>query len=78
MSKDNLLQRSRARRALRPAVARALRREAQLSLAEMATALGVTDGTVSRWETGERRPRGVVADRYAALLRQLEADLRHG
>ena len=36
----------------------------------------VTEGTISRWETGERRPRGAAADRYAALLRQLEADLQ--
>jgi DNA-binding transcriptional regulator YiaG len=78
MSKQDLVQRSRARRALRPAVARAVRREARLSLAEIATALEVTESTVSRWETGERQPRGAVAERYVELLTRLEADLRRG
>jgi DNA-binding transcriptional regulator YiaG len=78
MRKDDLLHRSRVRRAFRPAVARAIRREAQVSLAEVADAIEVTEGAVSRWETGARRPRGAVADRYTALLRRLEVDLRNG
>jgi len=78
MGKPNLLERSRARRAFRPAVARALRREARLSMAEIGAAVNVSEGTVSRWETGLRRPRGEAAERYAALLRQLEVDLRRG
>jgi DNA-binding transcriptional regulator YiaG len=47
-------------------------------MAEVAAALNVTEGTVSRWETGARQPRGPAAERYAALLRQLAVDLRHG
>jgi DNA-binding transcriptional regulator YiaG len=78
MGKPDLVQRSRDRRALRPAVARAVRREARLSLAEIAAALDVTEGTVSRWETGERQPRGPVAGRWKKLLARIEADLRRG
>lgn len=73
-----LLQRSRLRRALRPAVARAIRREARLSMAEIAAELKVSEGTVSRWETGERQPRGARAGAYLKLLARLEAALRHG
>jgi transcriptional regulator with XRE-family HTH domain len=74
----DLLHRSRDRRAWRPAVARALRREARITLAEVADAIDVSEATISRWETGVRRPRGVHADRYVALLTRLEDDLRRG
>lgn len=48
--------------------ARELRQRAQLSLPEAAAACGVSHVCVSRWERGERRPRGPGALRYAALL----------
>jgi len=75
MTSKNVLQRSRARRRLRPGLARAIRLEARVTLAEISDALDVTEATVSRWERGTRSPRGPVAERYAALLSRLEAEL---
>ena len=51
--------------------ARRIRRAAGLSLAEVANELGVTIGTVSKWETGARSPRRAAALKYAEVLRQL-------
>lgn len=48
--------------------ARQLRLNAQLSLPEVGAACGVSHVCISRWERGERRPRGAPALRYAALL----------
>lgn len=48
--------------------ARELRLLAQLSLPEVAAACGVSHVCISRWERGERRPRGPGALRYGALL----------
>jgi DNA-binding transcriptional regulator YiaG len=53
--------------------ARRLRLRAGLSLGEVARELRVAVPTVLRWETGERRPRGRAALRYAQLLEQLAA-----
>jgi transcriptional regulator with XRE-family HTH domain len=76
---ERLLQVSRLRRQRRrvsPALGRALRLEARVTLAEVAEAIDVSVGALSRWETGKRQPRGVAAERYAALLARLEAELR--
>ena len=51
--------------------ARRLRLAANLSLGEVARELGVAVPTLLRWETGERRPRGKAALRYAGLLEKL-------
>ena len=51
--------------------ARLAREGAGLSLGETARALGVSPSTVMRWESGEVRPRGARAVRYAELLREL-------
>lgn len=51
--------------------ARRLRISAGLSLGEVARELRVAVPTVLRWETGERKPRGKAALRYAQLLEQL-------
>jgi DNA-binding transcriptional regulator YiaG len=75
---SDLLTRSRGRRYLRPALARALRQEAKVSQAEVGQELGVDESTVSKWESGDRRPRGLLADRYIKLLARLEDDLRRG
>ncbi|WP_424224354.1 helix-turn-helix domain-containing protein [Brooklawnia sp.] len=48
-----------------------IRQHANLTRAEVARAVGVDPSTVSRWESGERRPRGAAAARYADLLRRL-------
>lgn len=52
--------------------ARRIREEANVSLSEIATEVGVTPTTVWRWETNLRRPAGAMAHRYAAVLRGLQ------
>lgn len=54
-----------------PGAARAIREAAGLSQAEQAAALNVTQTAVSRWERGERVPRGQAAQDYARLLERL-------
>lgn len=44
---------------------------AGVSQGEVAAAVGVTPACISRWEAGERRPRGEPAARYAQVLRDL-------
>ena len=51
--------------------ARDIRRAAGVTLADMAKALGVDESAVSRWENGNRKPRGDVAIRWAELLAEL-------
>jgi DNA-binding transcriptional regulator YiaG len=62
----------RARRALKSGRAIEIRLAAGLSQSEIATALGVSQAAVCRWEAGERRPRGDAARRYGQLLDVLE------
>jgi transcriptional regulator with XRE-family HTH domain len=62
----------RIRELARSGVAREIRTRAGLSLAEVATELGVDPGAVAKWETGKSAPRAEVALRYARLLRELE------
>lgn len=51
--------------------ARALRLKARLSLSEVADHCGAVTTTISRWEAGERLPRGEAGLRYARLIAQL-------
>jgi transcriptional regulator with XRE-family HTH domain len=60
-----------ARLAARAGIARRVRERAHLSQAELATALGVSQAALSRWEAGLRQPRGEIAERYARELRKL-------
>lgn len=69
----HVLSLAEARKAARSGRGRAIREEACVSQAELARALGVSQATLSRWESGDRRPRGEAAERYARLLRKLEA-----
>jgi hypothetical protein len=67
--RPDLLKVAAARDACSSGAARALRLSARLSLAEVANEIGAGDPTtVWRWETGQRRPRGALAERYADLL----------
>ena len=61
------------RRMVRDGSARRLRLEADLTLSDLGRSLGVTPSTVLRWESGESLPRSEVAERYGALLAQLDA-----
>jgi transcriptional regulator with XRE-family HTH domain len=51
--------------------ARIIRETAGFTGAEIARAGGWSPSTVSRWERGERVPRGDAAERWARLLRKL-------
>jgi transcriptional regulator with XRE-family HTH domain len=48
-----------------------LRRVAGISQAELGRAVGVNQMTISRWERGERQPRGANAIAYLRALREL-------
>ena len=68
---DSLTHELQAARLPMPPVARAVRQAAGATQSRVAEALGVHRLTVSRWETGERRPRGEMRARYASLLAEL-------
>ena len=54
---------------------RRLRTQADLSVDELAGAVGVTGGTLSRWERGLTRPRGRAATRWLAACEEIRAAL---
>lgn len=60
-----------------PESARALRSDAGLTQAQMASALGVDRATISRWESGSVRPRSSHRVTYADLLSQLREAVGH-
>lgn len=60
-----------ARRLCGNGEARAIREAADLSLAELARDVGVSESTLSEWERGAQRPTGQRAIRYLAVLRDL-------
>jgi HTH-type transcriptional regulator/antitoxin MqsA len=69
---DQLLERAHVRRSLpEPQIRRLLRTRAGLSQSELADVLGVGRVAVTRWENGQRTPRGELAERYLALLERL-------
>jgi transcriptional regulator with XRE-family HTH domain len=72
VKRKELVQLAHVRELARDGTARAIRIAAGLSLGEIADHVGVGIGTVSRWETGERRPHGKRALRYAELLEALQ------
>jgi len=64
-----LAERVRARASLpAPGDCCAIRRAAGLSLADVASSIGVSSQTVWLWETGRRRPSNRHVERYAELL----------
>jgi DNA-binding transcriptional regulator YiaG len=66
------LERSRALRSLPPVPTRQrLRERVCVSQTAIAAALGVTPGAVSRWERGERTPRGASLQGYLKMLDRL-------
>lgn len=72
METASLVQRVQDRRSLPPpAMRRAIREAAHLSLGEVGEEVGVTAQAVSKWELGERFPRREHLHRYAELLRLL-------
>jgi DNA-binding transcriptional regulator YiaG len=67
-----ILQLKQARDWARNGRAREIREHADLSPADVASVVGVATSTVWRWETGQRRPYGDAAVRYAAFLDHLD------
>jgi DNA-binding transcriptional regulator YiaG len=49
----------------------AIREGAGLSMGEVAREARCSVSAISRWESGQRTPRGDAAERWAALLRRL-------
>ena len=75
---DRLRETVRARRSLpAPDECRRIRVRAGLTQEELAPAVPVAVKTLARWERGERRPRGVNAERYAGVLAAIR-DAREG
>jgi DNA-binding transcriptional regulator YiaG len=62
---------ARARRLVKSGQARAIRKAARLSQRELAEGAGVTRVAVSKWEAGERLPRGESAVKLVLLLDEL-------
>jgi transcriptional regulator with XRE-family HTH domain len=54
-----------------PTMRREIRIQANCAQKDFADALGVHQETISRWERGERRPRGDLLARYVELLQAL-------
>ena len=69
---EQLLTEARARRSLpEPELRRLLRQRAGLSQEQVAEVLGVNRVAVSRYESGQRTPRGTVQLQYVQLLQRL-------
>jgi DNA-binding transcriptional regulator YiaG len=72
---DGIRRKTRAHRELPgPALRCAIRQDAGLSQEDVAGAVGVTRAAVSRWETGDRRPRGDLLVAYSELLQGLRRE----
>ena len=76
---DQVLTQARVRKTLpAPRARRLLRERAGLSQADLAAVLGVSDGTISRWETGARYPRRAALTAYAEVLERLADEAKGG
>ena len=72
MANNNTLELIRVRRLITSGEARKRRKEAGISLSEMASGVEVDPSTIWRWETSRRRPHGPPALRYLKVLDQIE------
>jgi len=72
---DHLLDERRRDALYEPPVGRLLREGVGLSQDELARLLSVDRATISRWESGKRRPRRSHAAAYVDLLKRLSAEL---
>jgi DNA-binding transcriptional regulator YiaG len=73
MTERDLLLLHRVREDAKSGQARQTRTAAGFSQSEIAEVTGVSQATISAWESGRRRPRGDAGLRYARLLRCLAA-----
>ncbi|MFJ9474737.1 helix-turn-helix domain-containing protein [Streptomyces mirabilis] len=67
---------SEVRRMLASGQARERRLSLRMSVREVATVLGMTPGSLSRWESGQVQPRSVAALKLADILGIAEASSR--
>jgi DNA-binding transcriptional regulator YiaG len=73
---DQALDEARSRKGLpAPCVRRMLRELSGMSQADVALVVGVSDATISRWESGLRHPRRPALARYAAVLERLAQEV---
>jgi len=71
MTTGELLRLSRVHTLIDTGAARLIREQSGLRLGDLADQLEVSPAALSRWETGHRRPRRVVALRYLDQLETL-------
>ncbi len=72
---ERLIENSRHRRELpSPELRRQIRKLGRVTQAEIAQVLGINRASVSRWESGERTPRGKLAKSYKQLLERIHAE----
>lgn len=74
MTPDDLFRVSSVRHLAACGRARAIRKKRRISLRELASAIGTTPSTLSRWENGRTTPRGAAALRWADALGFRAAD----
>lgn len=73
---DSLIRKARAQRLLPvPERRLAIRREAGLTQQDIASALNIESSAISRYESGQREPRGEVRRAYAELLDRLQREV---
>lgn len=72
MIESEILLVARARHLAKSGEGARIRAAADLSLGEVATAIGVSVPALWRWEHGERSPRGERAAAWARLLSELQ------
>jgi HTH-type transcriptional regulator/antitoxin MqsA len=73
---DSLIAKAQLRRALpTPDERRLIRNQSKLTQENIAQALGSDRASVSRWESGQRSPRGAMLDAYASLLERLKREV---
>lgn len=64
-----------AHKRARSGEAKKIRQQAGLTMAQVAVVVGVDVSSVSKWESGSRKPRGEHAVKWAALLNELEQNV---
>jgi len=76
MDIDELIEVARIRALARSGKGRALRVGMDLSLRDLAGAVGVTPSTLALWELGRVRPRPAAARRWEAALSRIAESLQ--
>jgi len=68
----------KSRRLPAPDYARVIRQQCELTQAQIAQEVGVSRPTISRWESGLRRPCGEQRIAYVELLGELQREVLEG